>query len=61
MIGILGLAMLMPMLFWVSIVGLGRLSEPVVVGFDLCWNHYTYRLISAELIGESDHEGAAEF
>jgi VanZ family protein len=49
-----------PLLFWASILGLGRISAPVIIDFDQWWNQYIYRPINAEIVTTANAVGTAE-
>lgn len=55
-----GLLIVTPLLFWSSIIGMGRLSAPVILDFDQWWNHYIYRPINAEIINPGMQGGSAK-
>ena len=55
-----GLLIVAPLLFWSSIIGMGRLSAPVILDFDQWWNRYIYRPINAEIIDPRKPDGSAE-
>ena len=44
---LVGFAVIAPLCFWLSIMGLGRMAAPVILDFDQWWIPYIYRPINA--------------
>lgn len=57
---LVGFSIIAPLLFWLSIIGLGRMTSPVILDFGQWWNKYTYRPINAEIIAPAGAAGSAE-
>jgi len=57
---LLGIAIIAPALFWSSIIGMGRMTSPVILDFDQWWNQYIFRPINAEISTPTAVAGAAE-
>jgi len=57
---LLGLSVLTPAAFWLSIIVLGRMTSPVILDFDQWWNKYIFRPINAEIVTPIGVTGSAE-
>lgn len=57
---LISLSVFAPLMFWLSIIGMGRMSSPVILDFDQWWNKYIYRPINAEIIAPAGVAGTAE-
>gem|GEM_PF-2966630 len=55
-----GLLIVAPLLFWSSIIGMGRLSAPVILDFDQWWNRYIYRPVNASISPTDGADRSAE-
>jgi len=49
-----------PSLFWLSIIGLGQLTSPVILDFDQWWNKYIYSPIFAEIRTHGSAAGSTD-
>lgn len=49
-----------PLVFWTSIIGLGRMASPVILDFDQWWSEYLYYPINADITGSGRRTGTAE-
>jgi VanZ family protein len=54
-----GLAIVAPSLYWLSIIGLGQLTSPVILDFDQWWNKHIYSPIFAEIGAPGSAAGSA--
>lgn len=57
---LLTILIVVPLLFWSSIIGLGKTASPVILDFERWWNKYTYRPINSEIVTPPSRPGALE-
>ncbi len=57
---LLTILIVVPLLFWSSIIGLGKTASPVILDFDQWWNKYTFRPVNAEIVTPASRPGALE-
>lgn len=58
--GLVSLSIVVPLVFWLLIIGLGRTASPVILDFSEWWSEYLYRPLNAQIVTSGNREGAAE-
>lgn len=56
----LAVLVVLPLLFWSSIIAAGKLAAPAVLDFEQWWNQYTYRAINAEIVVPARSSGVLQ-